>query len=299
MPCFLDVIYHETAWECTSRLFETLEGRPHPKPLFDSASLFLLPIVERMEGGGAPELTGHLDNSSSNSWREGASSIVYQSFTDLTNQSSPSIGVQALNFYQNGTGGSATQKMYYNLYIAALVARLPIAAIAYGNKIFPTRTNDPNGDWRKQQVETALEVKWDRVGIAAATIVATQILATTAVLYYCRNVYVREDSYLTTAELLKTVLNEIDDGNAMTAKELGDALDKVLEGPVSYGTIPSSQRGQPRVALGREVDYNFPGFPPFRKQSVFRWWSEWSGHGLEYLVAPDPNIGFGLHERLS
>jgi len=71
---------------------------------------------------------------------------------------------------------------------------------------------------------------------------------------------------LTTAELLKTVLNEIDDGNTMTAKELGGALDKALEGPVSYGTIPSSQRGQPRVALGPEVDYNFPGFPPFRKR---------------------------------
>lgn len=82
--------------------------------------------------------------------------------------------------------------------------------------------------------------------------------------------YVREDSYLTTAELLKTVLNEIDDGNAMNAKELGESLDKVLGGPVSYGTILGSQRDRPRMALGHEVDYNFPGFPPFRKCSISR-----------------------------
>ena len=277
MSFFLDVVYHETAWECTSLLVETLDGSPHPKPLFDSASLFLLPIVEGMERGGAPELTGHLDNSCGGSSRGGAASIVYQSFTDLTKRSSPSIGVQTLNFYQNGTGGSATQKTYYNLYIATLVARLPLAAISYENDLLPM--NDTNDGWWKKEVKTTLEVKWDRVGIAVATIVATQILAITAVLYYCRNVYVREDSYLTTAELLKTVLNEIDDGNTMTAKELGDALDKVLEGPVSYGTIPSSQGDHPRVALGREVDYNFPGFPPFQKRSVFGWWSKWSGRG--------------------
>ena len=114
-------------------------------------------------------------------------------------------------------------------------------------------------------------MKWDRVGIAAGTIVTCQILAITAVLYYCRNVYVWEDSYLTIAELLKEVLNKIDDGNTMTAKELGDALDNVLEGPISYGTIPASQGDHPRVAFGYKANYNFPGFPPFRKPSVFGW----------------------------
>jgi len=196
---------------------------------------------------------------------------VYRSFTDLQIRSSPSVGVQKLNFYQNGTGGSVTQQRYYNIYVAALIARLPIAAISYGNsdRIFPHVYKDPKARWT-EHVETTLEVKWDRVGIAAGLIVAGQILAITAVVCYCRNVYVREDSYLTTAELLKTVLNEIDDGNAMNAKELGESLDKALGGPVSYGTILGSQRDRPRMALGREVDYNFPGFPPFRKRSIFR-----------------------------
>jgi len=266
----LDVVHRETAWECVSRLFETVGGNPHPEPLFNSPTLFLLPIVERVELGGALGPTGHMGNSCGGPLVGGTSSVVYRSFTDLKRQSSPSIGVQALNFYQNGTGGSAAQKEYYNLYIATLIARLPITAIAYGNQIFPGMYKDDNPTWA-QRVETTLEVKWDRVVIAAGTIAASQILVIIAVVYYCRNVYIREDSCLTTGELLKTVLNTIDDGNTMSAKQLGDALDKALGGPVSYGTIPRSQGDKPRVALGCEVEYKFPGFPSFRKSSIFRW----------------------------
>lgn len=88
-----------------------------------------------------------------------------------------------------------------------------------------------------------------------------------AVLYYFKKVHVREDSYLATAELLKTVLNKIGDGSAITAVELKDALDKVLGGLVSYGAI---QKGREIAQLDREVSYSFPGFPPFRKRSVFQ-----------------------------
>jgi len=42
--------------------------------------------------------------------------------------------------YKDG-GGSAIQKEYYNLYVAALVARL---SIAYGNQILPRVQKDPN-----------------------------------------------------------------------------------------------------------------------------------------------------------
>ena len=100
--------------------------------------------------------------------------------------------------------------------------------------------------------------------MTAGIIVAGQILAISSVLYYCRNVYIPEDSYLATADLLKTLLDEVDDGNTRTAEELGDALDKVLEGLISYGTIPGHQGNKPRVTFGCKVDNNFPGFPPFR-----------------------------------
>jgi len=178
--------------------------------------------------------------------------------------------VQTLNFDKNGTALSAEQKVHYNRYVATLVARLPIAAIAFGNQLCPLKQKNPE-DLLKEEVKTTLEVKWDRVAGAAAAIVASQIFAIAVVLYYCRNVYVREDSHLATAELLKTVLIKIDNGSVMTGVELENALDEVLGGPVSYGTLPGSQGDYPRVAFGRKVDYNFPEFPQFRKRSVFRW----------------------------
>ena len=170
------------------------------------------------------------------------------------------------------TGGPTFRHFapYYNLYVAALVARLPIVAIAYGNRVFPHVPGGPKPGPTKS-VATTLEVKWGRVAIAAGTIVASQILVIIAVLYYCRNVYVPEDRYLATAELLKPVLSKIDDGTTMTGEEFESALDNVLGGPISYGTIPGSQGDQPRVALGPNAGYNFPGFPPFRKRSIFRW----------------------------
>jgi len=260
----LDAVHDKTAWECTSTLSETLDGSPHPKPLFDSPTLFLLPLVERVERRGEPVPLEYLDNSC------GGSLIVCQSFTDLFSQSSFSVGVQTLNFYKNGTGGSAIQKQYYNLYIAALIARHPIAATAYGNDVFAHISKEPATEFWTQHVETTLKVKWGRVGVTAGIIVASQILTIASVLYYCQNVYVPEDSYLATAELLKAVLNEIADGDTRTVEELGDALDKVLKGPVSYGTIPNPQGDHPRVTFGCMVDNNFPGFPQFRMRSVFR-----------------------------
>ena len=259
------MVYDKTAWECTSTLFETLDGSPDPKPLFDPTTLFLLPIAEREKRGGEGAPVEYLDNSC------GGSSIVCQSFMDLFSQSSFSVGVQTLNFYKNGTGGSAIQKQYYNVYVATLVARHPIAAIVHLSDVCPRIPKDPAAEYYStHHVETTLEVKWGRVGMTAGIIVAGQILAIASVLYYCRNVYVPEDSYLATADLLKAVLNEIEDGNTRTVEQLRDALDKVLEGPVSYGTVPGRQGDQPVAAFGCKVDNNFPGFPQFRKRSIFR-----------------------------
>jgi len=194
------------------------------------------------------------------------SSVAYKWFAEVQSRTSPSVGVHTLNFYKNGTGLSPDQKRNYNNYVATLIARHPIAAIAFGNEICPRAQKDPRAH-EKEDIKTTLEVKWARVAIAAGLIVAGQIIAITVVLYYCRNVYVREDSHLATAELLKTVLVKINDGSVMTGVELEGALDKALGGPVSYGTIPGPQGDYPKVALGRQVDYNFPEFPQFRKRS--------------------------------
>ncbi|CUS10972.1 unnamed protein product [Tuber aestivum] len=296
-----DVVYDATVWECTSTLFERKGQAPHPQPLFNSASLFLLPIANEVERGvvfSASVLTSTTEVvsehpitytrssvtkstdtgapnpgviTSTSAWAETSTSlstayrtwtvtaepvragkttsIAYRWFGELQSRTSPSVGVQKLNFYGNGERGSDIQRQYYSLYVAALIARLPIAAIAYGNQVFPRKLRDPKAG-PTRHVLTTLEVKWHRVWIAAGIVVVGQVLAIMVVLYYCRNVYVREDSYLVTAELLKTVLSKIGDGSMMTTVELEDALDKVLKGPVSYGTVSGVQGDYPRVALG-------------------------------------------------
>ena len=204
---------------------------------------------------------------------EGSSaSVAYRLFTELQSRTSPSVGVQTLNFYKNGIPLPIEQKEFYNRYVATLVARLPIAAIAFGNQVCSRMQKDPKAR-SEEDVKTTLEVDWSRVAAVAVTIVAAQILAIIVVLYYCRNIYVREDGFIPTAELLKTVLSKIEDGSMMTGEELEDALDEALGGPVSYGTIPGLEGDYPRVAFGREVNYHFPKFPDspqFRKRAAFR-----------------------------
>jgi len=196
-------------------------------------------------------------------------SVVYRPFTELQNRTSPPVCVHLLNFYENGRLGHADPKPYYNHYVASSMECLPIAVIAYGSKVFPHVPGGPKRGPTKS-LATTLEVKWGRVALAAGTIVASQILVIMAVLYYCRNVFVPEDRYLTAAELVKPVLNNIDDGTMMTGEEFESALDGVLGGPFSYSVIPSSQGDQSRVALSCEAASNFLRFPPFRKLSIFR-----------------------------
>ncbi|KAG0642459.1 hypothetical protein HOY80DRAFT_901073, partial [Tuber brumale] len=253
------VVYGWTAWECTSTLSERLGRAPHPQPLFNSASLFLLPIASEEDNGDTLS-TSEFTITTKNVFGY-PKTYTRTSMAKSTSRTSPSVGVQKLNFYRYVEKGFANQKEYYSLYVAALVARLPIAAIVYGNqKIFPRKSKDPNARESQTHILTTLEVKWRRVAIAAGAIVAGQIFAIAVVLYYCRNVYIREDSYLTTAELLKTVLNKIGDGSMMTTVELENALDMALKGPVSYGTVLGGEGEYPQVALGRNVKNSFPEY---------------------------------------
>ncbi|KAG0125891.1 hypothetical protein HOY82DRAFT_492264 [Tuber indicum] len=260
------VVYGQTAWECTSTISERQGQTPHPQPLFNSAPLFLLPIASEEDPGDASTS----EFSTTEDVIEYPKTYTMTSVAKSTSRTSPSVGVQKLNFYRYFDEGPADQKEYYSRYVSALVARLPIAAIVYGNqKIFPRKSKDPNAR-PTRRVHTTLEVKWGRVGIAAGVIVVGQIIAITAVLCYCRNVYIREDSHLATAELLKTVLNGIGDGSMMTTEELENTLDSVLKGPVSYGTVPGAGGEYPRVALGRNVNYSFPEYSTLRKRGSFR-----------------------------
>jgi len=113
----LDVVYHETAWECESALYEDYEkqgGGPRQKSLFDSAALFLLPITSTAELGRVSLSTEYkTETVTMEPVRMGkTTSVVYRSFAGLHNRTNPSVGVQALNFYGNGQPSHADQKQY-------------------------------------------------------------------------------------------------------------------------------------------------------------------------------------------
>ena len=152
----------------------------------------------------------------------------------------------------------------YRLWVAGVVARLPILAIMHANIALPKIGRDPHPDQTAPitHTYTTLEVKWLRVGLIAASIAIGQLLAILTVLYYCNGVYTRDDSALATAELLTTVINRFDGGKLMTGEELAVSLDSVLGAPVSYGTREGQVGGPPEVDLASGLDAMFPRFPP-------------------------------------
>ena len=159
----------------------------------------------------------------------------------------------------------------YTLWISGLVARLPILAIIYENTAHPQYTRDThsNDTAGTAYLHTTLEVNWNRVTIAAVSIMIGQILAILIVLYYCNSVYTRDDSHLATAELLKTVINRFDGGKLMTGEELAVSLDRALGVLVSYGIREGQDGGPPEVDLASGLDPSFRPFPHKR-----RFWRE-------------------------
>jgi len=155
----------------------------------------------------------------------------------------------------------------YRFWISAEVARLPILAIMHANTQLSRYTRDTmsNQTAGKAFIHTSIEVNWHRVAIIAASIMVGQILVILVVFYYCNGVYPRDDSYLATAELLKTVITRFDGGKLMTGEELAVSLGGVLGGPVSYGTREGQDGGPPEVDLARGLNANFPPFPQKRR----------------------------------
>ncbi|KAF8536161.1 hypothetical protein BDD12DRAFT_890889 [Trichophaea hybrida] len=154
------------------------------------------------------------------------------------------------------------------LYVATLVARLPILAIASADEKLP-KVNKEKSDSDKQGsfIVTHLEVKWVKVAATIEAIIGGQILEILIVLYYCRDVFIRDDSYLSTARLLNTVTAKVEHGSLGTGKQLAKYLDGSLGLQVQYGT--KSIGGKLVVDLSDDVvleqrfpqDWEYEGIP--------------------------------------
>ncbi|KAF8247173.1 hypothetical protein K440DRAFT_682824 [Wilcoxina mikolae CBS 423.85] len=130
---------------------------------------------------------------------------------------------------------------YARVFAASLNARMPVLAIAAAdnNNQLPQASKD--GTTERQFVIKTLEVKWRQFGITVGAIICGQTLAIAVVLQYCRNVHVRDDSYLSVARLLKTLFTKADGGTVGTGKELAACLDSLGPG-FRYGTSASGDK---------------------------------------------------------
>ena len=271
----LDILCNNFAWECWPTLTETFANKSHQQiqpseQLFHSRNLYGLLGVRGTEDsyGVDSDVTISLEGISHSPAQAAVDSleiICFKNFTIPVNET-----------VWNG----------YRLWVAGVVARLPILAIMDGNTALPRIAQGPHPNQTAGTAFTykTLEVGWFRVGVIAASITIGQLLAIGIVLNYCKGIYTRDDSHLATAVLLKTAINTpgFDGNKLMTGKELAVSLDHVLEARVgearvsearareararaarvSYGSWEGQEGGPPEVDLAPGLDAKFPPFPP-------------------------------------
>ncbi|CUS15589.1 unnamed protein product [Tuber aestivum] len=250
--------HSEFSWECWPTLTETVRANESHeiqplKAIFHPTGLYRLLTLGLGASGGSGRLVYLKDSHLSAFMRPAPENRISQICSEFSGPR-----------YQNKTIPAG-----YHFWIAGQAARLPILAIMNANFKLPrlARGPTPNQISGTAYVHTTLDVDWLRVVVVVASITGGQILAILAVLYYCNGVYTRDDSYLATAELLKTVINRFDGGKLMTGEELATSLDNVLGVSVSYGTRMGQDGGPPEVDLAYGLDANFPPFPQKKQAS--------------------------------
>ena len=252
---FLDILCGSTAWECWPTLTETADANGSHK-IQPNERFFHPTNLYRLLGARSKTYVYSTGKR-----------IIY---LDGVNSSPGQAALATLNIICDQDFSTHLNKTVWNgyrLWISGIVARLPILAIMHANTALPRIERGPHPDQTAgtAYVKTTLEVNWHRVALIAVGITGGQVLAILGVLYYCTGVYTRDDSYLATAELLKTAINTFDDGKLMTGEELAVSLDGTLGVPVSYGTRKGQDGGPPGVDLANGLDASFPPFPQKRR----------------------------------
>jgi hypothetical protein len=219
-------------------------GVPGADAYFVTNSLFTTALNERMV---------YMDNSST-------TVFLHTMYPSLSTRETAATGLTTISVpYIQGNDNfkdpqSATA-IGSRLYISALVARMPLLAIAVADsQLFRSNRDNPNAT-AKQYAETSLEVQWRKVGATIGAIVVGQLLSIMVVLLYCRSVFIRDNSYLSTAKLLNTIMTKVEGGSLETGKQLARYLDD-SQLKVKYG---SKTIGERRVVdISHDVEQSFP-----------------------------------------
>jgi len=145
--------------------------------------------------------------------------------SDVSNEFIDTLDAQNASF-------TSEFERHVRLFVANLVARMPVLAIAGADNQLPQVSRD--GNKQRPYVITTLEVKWEFVALSVAAIIVGQVFVITVVLHYCRRVHIQDDSYLSVAHLLGTLVAKVDGGSLRSGKEFAACLDSLKPGFI-YG----------------------------------------------------------------
>ncbi|KAJ5031368.1 hypothetical protein PSV08DRAFT_173340 [Bipolaris maydis] len=132
------------------------------------------------------------------------------------------VFVQGNQLPFNATDGITFQG---KLHPAHLAARLPLLAILGAEALLPKVTQAP-GTPEQLFIDVRLKVKLKESITVLVCIFGGQILAISVVLFYCRNVFIRDyTSSLSVARLLKTTMEDVEGMSTSTGEELAEYLE--------------------------------------------------------------------------
>ncbi|KAF8545363.1 hypothetical protein BDD12DRAFT_811534 [Trichophaea hybrida] len=147
-------------------------------------------------------------------------------------------------------------------YMARIASRFAIGAIAMKD-IYGLATAQAQGQiaW----VGVLLKVKWPALFLILGSILICQLLMGCAVVAYSNTVFCKDDSYLSTARLLRPVVERLGpSGCAMTGKDIAHTLREYM----TYGTRTVGDRHH--LDLGEDIPV-MPHFP----QGWYDGYEEW------------------------
>ncbi|KAH7310850.1 hypothetical protein B0I35DRAFT_79363 [Stachybotrys elegans] len=121
------------------------------------------------------------------------------------------------------------------LQAAHVTAWLPLLSIIGAEMQLPKVTKE-DGATDQPLLTFALQIQWSRAQGVLGGIMGFQLLAIALVVYSCRGVPLRDDSYLAIGRLLRTALDEIEGKSIATGQELAKWLNETKGLKLRYGT---------------------------------------------------------------
>lgn len=130
-------------------------------------------------------------------------------------------------------------------YMASLASRFAIGAVATKD-LFGSTTAQAQG--QTAWIGVLLKVKWNFLLLILGTILVVQLLVALAIVMYANTVFCKDDSYLSTARLLRPIVERLGpNGCAITGKDIANTLREFM----IYGVRTDDSGERHHLEIGR------------------------------------------------